>query len=347
MQDVGAAEDRLAVPVPGPAERQQEQEHARRLSRLYPNSFQTADVKHVVDNLLHECLDGMVTCPGFVKKCDSCLKVEMGFVSCGNMSRRLVFRWPRTLEGLRALEKLLRPPTMRERFAACCLGSGHESAPLLENWSHTLVSLRWEAIEVFCRNLLVLEPVLRQAWSLQAFLKGSGTKHKPWQQRSPNETSHFGFGPALQMIDSSIRSEAFWTGVSICHDVAWEAELIGRWAEGCYCCTDRQSQLAITDGGTGGTGRRRRPARPKAQEFCPYRGCRAADLASGAWEDRLKKAMLAGRNRVTQFLVTASGSDRGQFFQDWTQARGRLWAGLQIKLAHWKQLPWRLCNLMS
>ena len=33
-----------------------------RLSRLYPNSIHTSDLKHVVDNLLHECLDCMAVC---------------------------------------------------------------------------------------------------------------------------------------------------------------------------------------------------------------------------------------------------------------------------------------------
>ena len=41
-----------------------EDSHASRSSRLYPNSFQTADVKHVVDNLLSECLDSMQTLHG-------------------------------------------------------------------------------------------------------------------------------------------------------------------------------------------------------------------------------------------------------------------------------------------
>ena len=40
-------------------------EHARqeslRSSVLFPNSWQTADMKHVVDNLLHECLEAMAT----------------------------------------------------------------------------------------------------------------------------------------------------------------------------------------------------------------------------------------------------------------------------------------------
>ena len=60
------SEDRLALPTGD--------EDAARVSRLYPNSFQTADVKHVVDNLLHECLDSMTTC----LNCTGYLDLELG-----------------------------------------------------------------------------------------------------------------------------------------------------------------------------------------------------------------------------------------------------------------------------
>lgn len=43
-----------------------EQQERDRLSRLFPNSWHTADVKHVVDNLLHECLQCMSTPPAFI-----------------------------------------------------------------------------------------------------------------------------------------------------------------------------------------------------------------------------------------------------------------------------------------
>ena len=47
------------------ADAQLAKEHARqerlRSSVLFPTSWQTADMKHVVDNLLHECLEAMTT----------------------------------------------------------------------------------------------------------------------------------------------------------------------------------------------------------------------------------------------------------------------------------------------
>lgn len=36
----------------------------QRLRRMYPNSIQTSDMKHVVDNILGECLGVMRTCLG-------------------------------------------------------------------------------------------------------------------------------------------------------------------------------------------------------------------------------------------------------------------------------------------
>ena len=241
--------------------------------------------------------------------------------------------WPGVLDGLRAVEKLLRPPTMRERFLAVCV-RGHEDAHLLQTWSRTLRSLRWEAIVDFTKDLLAAEPLIRQTWSLQTFL-GGDQNHKKWKANSD-------FGPSVESIDAALTSAAWWTGVSIVHDVAFEAEYIGRWAEGCPCgCSSDSGQLAIVGGGS--SGRRRRQKQQSQAQACPFRGCRAGQLAAGDWIGPLKNVMAASRSRVTQFLVM-SRDNRSEYFSDWTRARGKLWTGLQVKLSYWAQLPWRLCS---
>lgn len=89
-----------------------------RLSRLFPNSIHTTDLKHIVDNLLHECLDSMSL-------------------------------WPMVLEGMRALEKLLRGPLMRERFQATCFQEQDPDRKLFDTWSVSLKSLRWRCVTEF------------------------------------------------------------------------------------------------------------------------------------------------------------------------------------------------------
>ena len=79
-----------------------------------------------MDNLLHECLD------------------SMGL-------------WPMVTEGMRALEKLLRGPLMRERFDATCFHEQDPDRKLLDTWSVSL-SLRWQCVTEFTLGFGVETP---------------------------------------------------------------------------------------------------------------------------------------------------------------------------------------------
>lgn len=41
-----------------------EQEEQSKIGRLFPNAIQTADMKHIMDNILKECLSVMSSRPG-------------------------------------------------------------------------------------------------------------------------------------------------------------------------------------------------------------------------------------------------------------------------------------------
>ena len=210
---------------------------------------------------------------------------------------------------------------MRERFQACCIEPGDPRVALLNSWSCSLVSLRLEAIADFTHGLLELEPLLRQCWSRRKCLAGS-TGHRVLRAADASAGEH-STSVAVEGINAAITSPAFWTGVSLCHDVCFEAEFTGRWAEGCSCC--RNPNLT-----------------------CAYKGCRAAEFASGEWQQALKQAMIKNRSALGQYLVMSRDNDtsRAQYFSDWTKARARLWGGIQVKLGYWQQLPWRLCCLV-
>ena len=205
---------------------------------------------------------------------------------------------------------------MRERFQACCVDPDDSRAAQLNTWSHSLVSLRWEALVDFTSGLLELEPLLRQCWNKQKFLAGS-SGHRVLQAADASTSEH-STSVAVEGINAALTSPAFWTGVALCHDVAFEAEFTGRWAEGCSCCR-------------------------KPNSTCAYKGCRAAEFASGQWQQELKNTMVKNRAALGQYLVMSRDTDRAQYFSDWAKARARLWGGIQVKLGYWQQLPWRLC----
>ena len=205
---------------------------------------------------------------------------------------------------------------MRERFIACCAGS-REDVALLGTWSSTLKSLRWEAIENFTTDLLRVEALLRQAWNLEKFMAGNGQRHKRFSATTTD------YGPNLDAINKTIQDERFWSGVAFVHDLAYEAEYIGKWAESCSCCSSAVERRANT---------------------CPYRGCRAPELASGEWRRKLQHLLMRSRARMSAYLVQSPNSRQADF-EGWAAARSKLWSGLHIKLAYWRQLPWRLCAL--
>ena len=255
----------------------------------------------------------------------------------------LKIRWPQTLNGLRSMERLLKSPTMRERYLATCVGEDAEDGDQLRTWSHSLTSLRWEALVSFCTSLLAAEPLLRRTWRRQKFMGGT-VRHKRWRENAAN-SEHGHAGPTLETIDKTIADPSFWSGVSILADVAFEAEFVGRWCEGCPCgCTDPDSRSSISSSDVLAVQGTRRPRKPRQTRSpaCPYKGCRAAELAAGTWSRELRRVMSAGRGRVNEVLVMSRASDRADFFDDWTKARSKLWAGISVKLAYFQQLPWRL-----
>ena len=239
-------------------------------------------------------------------------------------------RWPQVLEGMRALEKLLKAPLMRERFQCCCFDKADAAAKVFDNWSLSLVSLRWESVTAFSEGLLQVEFLLRKHWDTKKFLDGardpasaSGSRFQP---RSLDKSE---YSANVLGIQQAIVSKSFWAGVAIVHDISYQAEYVGRWAESCPCCQAESK------------------SKPKPKQACPFEGCRASELATGTWQSALDKVMSASRSRLTEVLLQGSSADRFSYMSDWHTARGKLWSQLRVKLAHWNQLPWRLCVLFA
>ena len=235
------------------------------------------------------------------------------------------------LESLRAVEKLLRYPTWRERFQGACIGADHPEAKAFQTWSLSLKSLRWEAVEEFTQALLQLESPLRRFWNKELFLG---------QMSSGQRSSSDEVRGSVDLIDKAITDPNFWAAVACVHNICYTAEYIGKWAEGCPCCEDTLIK------GQGGKRRRTKwLAHVREVLPCPYRGCRAVDLAAGEWLPRLQRVLTEGQNHFTEWVIQAEASYRPAFVEDWVAARSKLWATLQVKLKDYDELPWKLCPL--
>jgi len=183
-------------------------------AKLFPNSIQTSDLKHTMDNILGEILQSIAF-------------------------------WPDLYTNLGALETLLKRATYRERFVYSCMGEATKAERrLFHTWNKSIKSLRWECLVDFVTELGLVETTLRKNWSLKKFKTGDGDRFKVLREENAS---------VVHTADAAISSDSFWIQAALLGALAFEAEFIGRWAEGCQCCgLDRD----------------------KAKS-CPFRGCLA------------------------------------------------------------------------
>lgn len=198
------------------------------------------------------------------------------------------------MAGLRAIEKLLRYPTARERFQTICIGlENKDDCDKLDRWSFSLASLRWEAIYDFCHHLLPLQCILRKYWDRKKYVTGmTGTKFQRLQVSASASTDHYSASP--DALEASIKSDSFWSAVSIVENISYESEFCGRWAEGCHCHGDLEWRWRLLQ-----TDQHQRRKKRRIQFRCPLKGCRAMELASADALYRLKALMNRNKGALT------------------------------------------------
>ena len=129
-------------------------------------------------------------------------------------------------------------------------------------------------------------------------------------------------------IDRAIASATMWCSMHVVLDIAQEAEHIGNWSEGCPCHSNLELK-AIERVGL----KRRRLEQPRGwmqSARCPFKGCRAPELAAGQGESSLMRHMFENKNRVLSHFAAVPDSERNQMLSDWDDARARLWSVLFV-----------------
>ncbi|CAJ1329717.1 unnamed protein product, partial [Effrenium voratum] len=266
---------------------------AERVRRQFENAFEVHGLKHVCDNLLGSVLAGLSF-------------------------------WGGLLHRLRALEVLLSRVYYRERFQAVCMDSAPPAAQSAFNdFSASLRGLRWQAVVEFVSAILPLEPHLRAHWSKQKFMTGSSSAEAEASRRPLGKWAQDAAeGPTVDNIDQAIRDEATWVQASMVLDLALESEHIGRWCETCPCphhqplsawagesgpspatgmvegissetAVQQGLPLALVAGNVVGA---------KNSSECPYRGCRAVELACGEGLCQQLRYMLRSRDSLVRHV---------------------------------------------
>ena len=185
-------------------------------------------------------------------------------------------------------------------------------------------------------KMLLIEPVIRNHWKKNAFQKGKNADGDvvaaPWTAQPTDD-----YSIPLEELDRVIRSNFFWAAARVVHEVGYQAEVLGRWSEGCPC---HDSHRLVWHSSTAEE-RRELPKPPS----CEFQSCRAPELACGSAMHAFRRAIWTSQQNIVQHVAGLSTAEQTRLRLDWDTARAKIEVQLSFKLAHWQQLPHILCGL--
>lgn len=135
----------------------------------------------------------------------------------------------------------------------------------------------------------------------------------------------------IDQIDAAIKSETTWRYMALAGDLSEECDHLGSWSEACPCHSNfsQQSQEFLREAEA--AKRKKRRVQPRgfmATESCPFKGCRAYELAAGQAMESQREKMNANRLKVLAHVATAAESEKHVLVADWELARSRLYSHL-------------------
>ena len=176
-------------------------------------------------------------------------------------------------------------------------------------------------------KLMLVEPVIRKWWNKLAYRKS---------RDKPSEVDD-AWSASADELERVIKSASFWATARVMNEVGYQAEMVGRWTEGCPC---HEAQRLIWHSSSSHD-RRLLPKPPT----CEFQSCRAPQLASGEAIFAFKKSFWLSQQNIVVHVAGLPMTDQTKLRMDWDAARARIELELSMKLAHWQQLPYILCGL--
>ena len=186
-------------------------------------------------------------------------------------------------------------------------------------------------------KVLSIKDLLRRVWSSSAFLRGCVDETKPFLVADDGSKAH------LERINDLMKSDYYWSLISIICLLAQQAELIGSWSEGCPChppprhvSSDQRQNIMTTEhmpvsddpnSGAKQRRRRRKPVQTQAQresKKCPFRCCRAPELAMGHAMRIQREFAKSHHSRFLESVSHIPTHQRGELISAWSIASSKL-----------------------
>lgn len=139
-----------------------------------------------------------------------------------------------------------------------------------------------------------------------------------------------------ELLRKGPEADYHWCCIALIAHVADEADLVGRWAEGCPdWCECKEASEDMQGRRLRGPGQRRRTRFKPEQDHdlasrCAFRCCRAPELAAGAAMRMQQEAMHADKPTFAPYVAKAPQNKRSELQGSFVHACGRMWGSLAL-----------------
>ena len=124
----------------------------------------------------------------------------------------------------------------------------------------------------------------------------------------------------MQQISQLMSDNYAWACIALVASLSKECDSVGVWCEGCPC---PEHQYSIPDRVPGV--RRTVASRPPEALNCPFKCCRAPELACGVAMLRQEDQMLQNQIVFNEYVSRAPPDKRSELHNTWSKATSRIW----------------------
>ena len=160
-------------------------------------------------------------------------------------------------------------------------------------------------------EVLPIEKILRNSWDSSRYLRGSVEVHKPFLVEEGSRAH-------IHRIGLLMKSDYDWCCIGMVALLSSESDLIGSWAESCPCHS-RPIPAKRHPGK-----RKERVSENKEAASCPFRCCRAPELAVGRGVTVLCEKMLSHKGVFSEIVATAPPAHQSELLSAWGSASSKL-----------------------
>ena len=171
-----------------------------------------------------------------------------------------------------------------------------------------------------------MEEVLRPAWNSRKYLKGDSTGDDQPFLVEDESRAH------VQRLNNLMQTTSDWCAIRLVTYLSQAADFLGQWGESCPCEHHNDGPQLVKKL----SGQRVRVGRQSEGSTCPFRCCRAAELASGKALTLLTALVESQQSKFLKCVATAPVAHQSALTGAWYTATSKLLGSLfqlQIHIA--------------